>query len=186
MSFEGLERLLVGSVPTACANLTNHLNLCFESDVHAKSFYEFLPKLCQILYGSKESRGWLHLPMSKAEEDPLFELIRPRGVLMRFLLSRYMDPAFIYEMVPDSLPRRTQTKLDPTQYLNLPPIYLTRVNLVKTAAPIGTQKTMTTITKVNLNFNMLEYFLFYFAYALTLDDDDVNFRGLRRTDPKLA
>lgn len=186
MSFEGLERLLVGSVPTACANLTNHLNQCFESDVHAKSFYEFLPKLCQILYGSKESRGWLHLPMSKAEEDPLFELIRPRGVLMRFLLSRYMDPAFIYEMVPDSLPRRTQTKLDPTQYLNLPPIYLTRVNLVKTAAPVGAQKTMTTITKVNLNFNMLEYFLFYFAYALTLDDDDVNFRGLRRTDPKLA
>lgn len=56
MSFEGLERLLVGSVPTACANLTNHLNQCFESDVHAKSFYEFLPKLCQILYGSKESR----------------------------------------------------------------------------------------------------------------------------------
>ncbi|KAG0375316.1 sphingomyelin phosphodiesterase 4, neutral membrane (neutral sphingomyelinase-3) [Mortierella sp. AD032] len=186
MSFEGLERLLVGSVPTACANLTNHLNQCFESDVHAKSFYEFLPKLCQILYGSKESRGWLHLPMSKAEEDPLFELIRPRGVLMRFLLSRYLDAAFIYEMVPDSLPRRTQTKLDPTQYLNLPPIYLTRVNLVKTAAPVGAQKTMTTITKVNINFNMLEYFLFYFAYALTLDDDDVNFRGMRRTDPKVA
>ena len=27
---------------------------------------------------------------------------------------------------------------------------------------------------------MLEYFLFYFAYALTLDDDDVNGRGMRR------
>ncbi|KAF9920149.1 hypothetical protein FBU30_010055 [Linnemannia zychae] len=186
MSFEGLERLLVGSIPTACANLTDYLNQCFESDVYAKSFYEFLPKLCQILFGSKESRGWLHLPMSKTEENPLFELIRPGGVLMRFLLSRYVDPAFIYEMVPDSLPRRTQAKLDPTQYQNLPPIYLTRVNLVKTTAPVGAQKTMTTITKVNLNFNMLEYFLFYFAYALTLDDDDVNFRGLRRTDPKLA
>lgn len=57
-------------------------------------------------------RGWLHLPMSKAEEDPLFELIRPRGVLMRFLLSRYMDPAFIYEMVPDSLPVRTLSTLN--------------------------------------------------------------------------
>jgi len=49
--------------------------------------------------------------MSKAEEDPLFELIRPRGVLMRFLLSRYMDPAFIYEMVPDSLPVQTYLPL---------------------------------------------------------------------------
>ncbi|KAI1318054.1 sphingomyelin phosphodiesterase 4, neutral membrane (neutral sphingomyelinase-3) [Mortierella claussenii] len=186
MSFEGLDRLLVGSVPTACANLTNHLNQCFDSDVHAKSFFEFLPRLCQILYGSKESRGWLHLPLSKAEEDPLYELIRPRGVLMRFLLSRYTDTGFIYEMVPDSLPKRTQSKLDPTQYLTLPSIYLSRVNLVKTVAPIGTQKTVAQITKVNLNFNMLEYFLFYFAYALTLDDDDAQGRGLRRTDPKLA
>ncbi|KAF9115875.1 hypothetical protein BGX27_005941 [Mortierella sp. AM989] len=186
MSFEGLDRLLVGSVPTACANLTNHLNQCFDSDVHAKSFFEFLPRLCQILYGSRESRGWLHLPLSKAEEDPLYELIRPRGVLMRFLLSRYTDSGFIYEMVPDSLPKRTQSKLDPTQYLTLPPIYLSRVNLVKTIAPVGTQKTMAQITKVNLNFNMLEYFLFYFAYALTLDDDDAQGRGMRRTDPKLA
>lgn len=32
--------------------------------------------------------------------------------------------------------------------------------------------------------DMLEYFLFYFAYALTLDDDDVNFRGLRRVGTK--
>ena len=56
MSFDNLERLLVGSVPTACANLTSHLMQCFESDAHAKTFYEFLPKLCQILYGSKESR----------------------------------------------------------------------------------------------------------------------------------
>ncbi|KAF9361239.1 sphingomyelin phosphodiesterase 4, neutral membrane (neutral sphingomyelinase-3) [Mortierella sp. NVP85] len=45
---------------------------------------------------------------------------------------------------------------------------------------------MAQITKVNLNFNMLEYYLFYFAYALTLDDDDCNGRGMRRTDPKLA
>ncbi|KAF8976861.1 sphingomyelin phosphodiesterase 4, neutral membrane (neutral sphingomyelinase-3) [Entomortierella lignicola] len=187
MSFEGLDRLLVGSVPTACANLTNHLNQCFDSDVHAKSFFEFLPRLCQILYGSKESRGWLHLPLSKAEEDPLYELIRPRGVLMRFLLSRYTDSGFIYEMVPDSLPKRTQSKLDPTQYLTLPPIYLSRVNLVKTITAVGTtQKTMAQITKVNLNFNMLEYFLFYFAYALTLDDDDAQGRGMRRTDPKMA
>ncbi|CAO3573652.1 unnamed protein product [Mortierella alpina] len=185
MSFEGLERLLVGSVPTACANLTNHLNQCFESDVHAKSFYEFLPRLCEILYGSKESRGWLHLPMSKSEESPLYELIRPRGVLMRFLLSRCMDTGFIYEMLPDSLPKRTQAKLDPTQYHSLPPMYLSRVNLVKTTAPVGTQKTMTQITKVNLTFSMLEYFVFYFAYALMLDDDDVNGRGLRRTEPKL-
>ncbi|KAF8930555.1 sphingomyelin phosphodiesterase 4, neutral membrane (neutral sphingomyelinase-3) [Dissophora ornata] len=186
MSFEGLDRLLVGSVQTACANLNNHLSQCFDSDVHAKTFFEFLPRLCQILFGSKESRGWMHLPLSKAEEDPLYDLIRPRGVLMRFLLSRYTDNGFIYEMVPDSLPKRTQSKLDPTQYLTLPPIYLSRVNLVKTTAPVGTQKTMTQITKVNLNFNMLEYFLFYFAYALTLDDDDVNGRGMRRTDPKLA
>ncbi|KAF9906273.1 hypothetical protein BX616_000774 [Lobosporangium transversale] len=186
MSFEGLDRLLVGSVPTACANLTNHLNQSFDSDACAKSFFEFLPRLCQILFGSKESRGWLHLPLSKAEEDPLYELIRPRGILMRFLLSRYTDTTFIYEMVPDSLPKRTQSKLDPTQYLTLPPIYLSRVNLVKTVAPVGTQKTMAQITKVNLNFNMLEYFLFYFAYALTLDDDDTQGRGLRRTDPKLA
>ncbi|KAF9955819.1 hypothetical protein BGZ70_010110 [Mortierella alpina] len=185
MSFEGLERLLVGSVPTACANLTNHLNQCFESDVHAKSFYEFLPRLCEILYGSKESRGWLHLPMSKSEESPLYELIRPKGVLMRFLLSRCMDTGFIYEMLPDSLPKRTQAKLDPTQYHSLPPMYLSRVNLVKTTAPVGTQKTMTQITKVNLTFNMLEYFVFYFAYALMLDDDDVNFRGMRRAEPKL-
>ncbi|KAF9940078.1 sphingomyelin phosphodiesterase 4, neutral membrane (neutral sphingomyelinase-3) [Modicella reniformis] len=186
MSFEGLDRLLVGSVQTACANLTNHLNQCFDSDVHAKSFYEFLPRLCQILFGSKESRGWLHLLLSKAEEDPLYELLRPRGALMRFLLNRYTDNGFIYEMVPDSLPKRTQSKLDPTQYLALPPIYLSRVNLVKTTAPVGAQKTMAQITKVNLNFNMLEYFLFYFAYALTLDDDDCNGRGMRRTDPKLA
>ncbi|KAG0016439.1 sphingomyelin phosphodiesterase 4, neutral membrane (neutral sphingomyelinase-3) [Entomortierella chlamydospora] len=187
MSFEGLDRLLVGSVPTACANLTNHLNQCFDSDVHAKSFFEFLPRLCQILYGSKESRGWLHLPLSKAEEDPLYELIRPKGVLMRFLLSRYTDSGFIYEMVPDSLPKRTQSKLDPTQYLTLPPIYLSRVNLVKTIATVGTtQKTMAQVTKVNLNFNMLEYFLFYFAYALTLDDDDAQGRGMRRSDPKMA
>ncbi|KAF9347460.1 hypothetical protein BGX26_001039 [Mortierella sp. AD094] len=198
MSFEGLDRLLVGSVPTACANLTNHLNQCFDSDVHAKSFFEFLPRLCQVLYGSKESRGWLHLPLSKAEEDPLYELVRPRGVLMRFLLSRYTDSGFIYEMVPDSLPKRTQSKLDPTQYLTLPPIYLSRVNLVKTIASVGTtQKTMAQITKVNLNFNMLEYFLFYFAYALTLDDDDAQGRGMRRasllatfysyiSDPKMA
>ncbi|KAG0197480.1 sphingomyelin phosphodiesterase 4, neutral membrane (neutral sphingomyelinase-3) [Mortierella sp. GBA30] len=185
MSFEGLERLLVGSVPTACANLTNHLNQCFESDIHAKSFYEFLPRLCEILYGSKESRGWLHLPMSKSEETPLYDLIRPRGVLMRFLISRCLDTGFIYEMLPDSLPKRTQSKLDPTQYHSLPPMYLSRVNLVKTTAPIGTQKTMTQITKVNLTFNMLEYFLFYFAYALMLDDDDINGRGMRRTDPKL-
>ncbi|KAG0309669.1 hypothetical protein BGZ98_009989 [Dissophora globulifera] len=186
MSFEGLDRLLVGSVQTASANLTNHLSQCFESDVHAKTFFEFLPRLCQILFGSRESRGWLHLPMSKAEEDPLYDLIRPRGILMRFLLSRYTDSGFIYEMVPDSLPRRTQAKLDPAQYLSLPPIYLSRVNLVKTTTTVGNQKSVTQISKVNLNFNMLEYFLFYFAYALTLDDDDINNRGLRRTDPKLA
>ncbi|KAG0262943.1 sphingomyelin phosphodiesterase 4, neutral membrane (neutral sphingomyelinase-3) [Mortierella polycephala] len=186
MSLDGLERLLVGSLPTACKNLTNYLEQCFDSDVHAKGFYEFLPKFCQILFGSKESRGWLHLPLSKAEEDPLHEMLVPGGIFMRFLLSRFMDTGFIYEMVPDSLPRRTQLKLDPTQYLGLPPIYLSRVNLVKTTATIGTQKTITQVTKVNLNFNMLEYFLFYFAYALTLDDDDVNCRGIRRTDPKMA
>ncbi|KAF9436163.1 sphingomyelin phosphodiesterase 4, neutral membrane (neutral sphingomyelinase-3) [Entomortierella beljakovae] len=105
---------------------------------------------------------------------------------MRFLLSRYTDSGYIYEMVPDSLPKRTQSKLDPAHYLTLPPIYLSRVNLVKTIAPIGTQKTITQITKVNLNFNMLEYFLFYFAYALTLDDDDAQGRGMRRSDPKMA
>jgi len=27
---------------------------------------------------------------------------------------------------------------------------------------------------------MLEYYLFYYAYALTLDDDDCNGRGMRR------
>ncbi|KAG0239025.1 sphingomyelin phosphodiesterase 4, neutral membrane (neutral sphingomyelinase-3) [Mortierella sp. GBA43] len=89
-------------------------------------------------------------------------------------------------MVPDSLPKRTQSKLDPAQYLTLPPIYLSRVNLVKTTTSTGAQKPVAQITKVNLNFNMLEYFLFYFAYALTLDDDDCNGRGMRRTDPKLA
>ncbi|KAF9182648.1 hypothetical protein BGZ51_008969 [Haplosporangium sp. Z 767] len=185
-SLDGLERLLVGSLPTACKNLTNYLEQCFDSDVHAKGFYEFLPKFCQILFGSKESRGWLHLPLSKAEEDPLHEMLVPGGIFMRFLLSRHMDTGFIYEMVPDSLPKRTQLKLDPTQYLGLPPIYLSRVNLVKTTVTIGAQKTVTQVTKVNLNFNMLEYFLFYFAYALTLDDDDVNCRGIRRTDPKMA
>jgi len=51
-------------------------------------------------------RGWLHLPLSKAEEDPLYELLRPRGALMRFLLSRCTDNGLIYEMVPDSLPVR--------------------------------------------------------------------------------
>ena len=33
---------------------------------------------------------------------------------------------------------------------------------------------------------MLEYFLFYFAYALTLDDDDSNGRGLRRVIDLIA
>lgn len=32
--------------------------------------------------------------------------------------------------------------------------------------------------------DMLEYFLFYFAYALTLDDDDCNGRGMRRVRVK--
>ncbi|KAF9582935.1 hypothetical protein BGW38_010564 [Lunasporangiospora selenospora] len=185
MSFESLDRLLVGSVQTACSNLTLHINQCFESDVHAKTFHEFLPRLCEILFGSKESKGWLHLPLSKAEDNYLYELIQPRGVLMRFLLSRYMDSGFIYEIVPDSLPRRTQAKLSPTLYHTLPSIYLSRVNFVKTTTTAGTQKTATQITNVNLNFNMLEYFMFYFAYALILEDDDLNGRGIRRAEPKL-
>ncbi|KAF9384699.1 sphingomyelin phosphodiesterase 4, neutral membrane (neutral sphingomyelinase-3) [Podila verticillata] len=185
MSFE-LDRLLVGSVPMACNNLANHLQQCAESDAHAKSFYEFLPRLCQIFFGSRESRGWLHLPLSKAEADRLFDLLKPGGLLFRFLVNRSTDTGFIYEMNPESLPKSTQSKLDPAHYMSLPPIYLSRVSLVKTTTTIDAQKTVALVSKVNINFNMLEYFLFYFAYALTLDDDEDNNRMLKRPEPKMA
>ncbi|KAF9398943.1 hypothetical protein BGZ94_005855, partial [Podila epigama] len=186
MSFTELDRLLVGSVPMACENLTNHLQQCTESDVHAKSFYEFLPRLCQIFFGSKESRGWLHLPLSKGEANHLFDLLKPGGPFLKFLVSRSADTGFVYEMNPSSLPKSTQSKLNPSQYLSLPPIYLSRVSLIKTTTAIDAQKTVALVTKVNINFNMLEYFLFYFAYALTLDDDEDNGRGLIRPEPKMA
>ncbi|KAG0019560.1 hypothetical protein BGZ81_009685 [Podila clonocystis] len=185
MSFE-LDRLLVGSVPMACTNLANHLQQCAESDAHAKSFYEFLPRLCQIFFGSRESRGWLHLPLSKAEADHLFDVLKPGGPLFRFLVNRSTDTGFIYEMNPESLPKSTQSKLDPAHYTSLPPIYLSRVSLVKTTTTIDAQKTMALVSKVNINFNMLEYFLFYFAYALTLDDDEDNNRMLKRPEPKMT
>lgn len=50
--------------------------------------------------------GWLHLPLSKAEADRLFDLLKPGGLLFRFLVNRSTDTGFIYEMNPESLPVR--------------------------------------------------------------------------------
>lgn len=48
--------------------------------------------------------GWLHLPLSKAEADHLFDVLKPGGPLFRFLVNRSTDTGFIYEMNPESLP----------------------------------------------------------------------------------
>ncbi|KAG0224902.1 hypothetical protein BGW42_004765 [Actinomortierella wolfii] len=185
MSFEDLERLMVGSVPDACLNLTNHLSKCFDSDTHAKAFYEFLPKLCRILFGSKETRGWLHLNLQKSELNALHDLLAPRGIMMRFMLAKFTDPIFYYEMQPGHLPKRTQSKLDPALYHQLPQMYLTRVHLEKIRPALESQKTGTVLSRVVLTFNMLEFYLYYFAYAFTLDDDEINMRSNLRPDPKL-
>ncbi|KAF9975778.1 hypothetical protein BGZ73_000449 [Actinomortierella ambigua] len=185
MSFEDLERLMVGSVPDACLNLTNHLGKCFDSDTHAKAFYEFLPKLCRILFGSKESRGWLHLPLQKYEMNSLHDLLAPQGIMMRFMLAKFTDPIFYYEMQPGHLPKRTQSKLDPALYHQLPQMYLTRVHLEKVRPALEAQKTGNILSRVVLTFNMLEFYLYYFAYAFTLDDDELNLRSNLRPDPKL-
>ncbi|KAF9162530.1 sphingomyelin phosphodiesterase 4, neutral membrane (neutral sphingomyelinase-3) [Actinomortierella ambigua] len=186
MGFEDLERLMVGSVPDACLNLTNHLGKCFDSDTHAKAFYEFLPKLCRILFGSKESRGWLHLSLQKYELNALHDLLAPQGIMMRFMLAKFTDPIFYYEMQPGHLPKRTQTKLDPALYHQLPQMYLTRVHLEKVRPALEAQKTGAILSRVVLTFNMLEFYLYYFAYAFTLDDDELNMRSNLRPDPKLS
>lgn len=42
--------------------------------------------------------------------------------------------------------------------MSLPPIYLSRVSLVKTTTTIDAQKTVALVSKVNINFSMNDTF----------------------------
>ncbi|RUS19391.1 hypothetical protein BC937DRAFT_87566 [Endogone sp. FLAS-F59071] len=184
---DDLTRLNFSNIIDSCHIISDFLRrTVLDTNENPRGFYVSLPKLCSVIFGSNEYRGWLHRRNTLQEDQAIFELLKPNGVFLRAILKLYNERGFVYEIQPERLPARTKNLLTPQSYQLLSPLYRARIQFTSLPSPIGAGTATPTApsSTVKLMFNMYEYYMFYFVYAVTIETPALSpLAGLSQNDP---
>ncbi|KAJ3077920.1 sphingomyelin phosphodiesterase 4, neutral membrane (neutral sphingomyelinase-3), partial [Quaeritorhiza haematococci] len=138
--------------------------------------------------------GIVQKPLSRPEQKILYDLLAPDGIFLKVILRLYPEPSLLYEIMLDKLPNPIQKILRSLDYSSLPSMYQSKLHVhdsiphspsksyIKGAESpmghllVGPQK------NVKIMFNMFEYYIFCFAYVVTLSQIPMTDDPRRRFD----
>ncbi|KAI8854952.1 hypothetical protein BC829DRAFT_106122 [Chytridium lagenaria] len=192
--------------------LMNWCSKALESkDLH-QSLYVVMPSLCQYLFEcpvDSPKVGVIYRSLNERDRASLCALLSPDSSLMRLLLRMSEDSSFTYEISLSRLPRPTQKIIEMgADRGKLPKLYQTRIVPLNLGAPrtakgdsSGLRSTFDTsasspsrhqkgssesrLSSFRVAFNVLEYFLFSFAYVgnVSTKSGDANMTRFAHTTP---
>ncbi|KAI8809845.1 mitochondrial-associated sphingomyelin phosphodiesterase-domain-containing protein [Cladochytrium replicatum] len=176
-----IENLIIRNLSARdfAAGLNSILTRALDANDFPTSFYKLLPQICTQLFGNKRQAGYLQRFLGKPDGDVMLRFLQPEGSLVRSILRLHTEPKLQYEVHIESLPVPTQRIFKNADWAALPSIYQRRVQHHETIQPgqfvdqHHTQNHGQGVAGANGNkpvvqFNMFEYYLFSYAYAITL------------------
>ncbi|KAL6062161.1 sphingomyelin phosphodiesterase 4, neutral membrane (neutral sphingomyelinase-3) [Balamuthia mandrillaris] len=158
----GLERTLASGLGVAarCDALTNYLSSILRRKGDLKAFYEFFPRLLVHVFGfDRKTESWFEQVRTRADRDGLLTVLLPSGVLFRTILraeERRDNPILMFPSA--RLPGPTRKLLARGDFAALSPLYRGKFGTYQEKNP------------PSISLTMLEYYLFCFAYAATIDN----------------
>ncbi|EPB91510.1 hypothetical protein HMPREF1544_01641 [Mucor circinelloides 1006PhL] len=171
------------NIVTICSHILNycetHINTTSTlSDHYVRSFHTFLPTLLVYIFGSPSARGWLQTETDKEQDDAIRNLLLVNGHFFQALVKLSMYPEYSYDLVTESLPSDVRHVLATGAIHLLPRVYkscsyldasktTSSVNIRTTATRQSTLVATTLGGDRKIRFNMLQFYLYYFASVPT-------------------
>ncbi|KAI9139813.1 hypothetical protein BKA69DRAFT_1083580 [Paraphysoderma sedebokerense] len=161
----------------SCQRLSNWLNYHLRNeslltDSNLRVLHGLLPKICSVIFGNKDRRGWAHARIHSRQAEELYGLLRPDGPLMTALLKVATDRRWRYDVNDEGIPQPSQRLLEANDLSSLPAIYKNKIELSEdstTSTILGTTAAVhrqPNRPKAKVVINMFEYYIFSFAFTV--------------------
>ncbi|KAL9549698.1 hypothetical protein MBANPS3_005077 [Mucor bainieri] len=171
------------NIATICHHILRycetHINTASSlSDHYVRSFHTFLPTLLVYMFGSPSARGWLQTETDAEQDEAIRNLLLVNGHFFQALVKLSKYPEYSYDLVTESLPSDVRNVLATGAIHLLPRVYknCSYVDASKTTHSVNIRTTATRQSTLvattiggdrKIRFNMLQFYLYYFASVPT-------------------
>ncbi|OZJ02859.1 hypothetical protein BZG36_04088 [Bifiguratus adelaidae] len=173
------------SILANCAYIKDYTQRhVLNSNENARNFYICLPSLCKEIFGSEDRPGWLHRNLTPQEERTISDVFGPCGVVIQALIKLHHEPGFKYEITAERLPAKIRDSLTSSTLYQLPSYYRQRTvipsnsnniagyrmasSVASSTSPSSNTTSGVANPRPTLCLSMIEFWLYYFVYALTI------------------
>ncbi|KAI8638837.1 hypothetical protein BD408DRAFT_446441 [Parasitella parasitica] len=148
------------------------------SEHYVRPFHTFLPTLLVYIFGSPGTRGWIQTETKNDQDEAIKSLLSVNGHFFQALVKLSVYPEYSYDLVTESLPFDVREILSTGAIHLLPRVYqncsyldasktVSSVNIRTTATRQSTLLPTTVGGDRKIRFNMLQFYLYYFASVPT-------------------